>query len=88
MLGATGACATHEPPRTVDTSCLTFRAISYAELAAGEVDDPGNVADSKPTVDEIEAHNAKWDAICGTNRPPPQSPHDKPHTYQHQQGLR
>lgn len=67
MLGVTGACATHEPPRTVDTSCLTFRAISYAELAAGEVDDPGNVADSKPTVDEIEAHNAKWDAICGSH---------------------
>ena len=65
MLAATGACATVEPPRTVDTSCLSFRAISYAELPAGVTDDPGNKADTPETVGEIDTHNAKFDALCG-----------------------
>jgi hypothetical protein len=64
LLAATGACVTPEPPRTVDTSCLSFRAITYAELPAGVTDDPGNKADSPETVREIEAHNAKYDALC------------------------
>ncbi len=64
MLGALGACATPGPQRTVDTACLSFRAISYAQLAPGQTDDPGNVADSPETVSEIERHNAKYDALC------------------------
>jgi hypothetical protein len=33
-------------------------------LPAGVTDDPGNKADSPETVREIEAHNAKYDALC------------------------
>ena len=59
------ACATPEPLRIVtDTSCTSFRAISYAQLPKGQADDPGNKADSDETVKEIDAHNAKWDALC------------------------
>ena len=68
MLAALGACGTPVPPKTVDTSCLSFRAISYAQLAAGVTDDPGNVADSSLTVKEIEGHNARYDALCPTAR--------------------
>ncbi len=64
LLGATAACATPGPQRIADTSCLAFRAISYAELPAGAVDDPANEADTPATVEEIEAHNAKFDALC------------------------
>jgi len=60
------ACATAERPKTVtDTSCTAFRAISYAELARGLVDDAGNKADSGETVVEIREHNARFDALCG-----------------------
>lgn len=68
-LAALGACATvgqkktAEPPS--DVSCALFTAISYAQLAPGTVDDVGNVADSDATVREIEAHNAKYDTVCG-----------------------
>lgn len=58
------ACATPAPPRIVDSSCINFRAISYAQLTKGQADDPGNQADSDETVKEIDAHNAKWDALC------------------------
>lgn len=61
----TAACATPEPLRIVtDTSCTSFRAISYAQLPKGQADDSGNKADSDETVKEIDAHNAKWDALC------------------------
>lgn len=61
----TAACATPAPLRIViDTSCTSFRAISYAQLPKGQADDPGNKADSAETVKEIDAHNAKWDALC------------------------
>lgn len=62
MLALTG-CKTIET-RTVDTSCTSFRPISYAQLPPGQVDDPGNVADSDATVGELDSHNAKWDALC------------------------
>jgi len=59
------ACATPAPQRIVtDTSCTAFKAISYAQLPKGQADDPGNKADSDETVKEIDAHNAKWDALC------------------------
>jgi hypothetical protein len=69
MLAATAACGTHERLRTVDSSCLSFRAISYAQLPAGVTDDPGNVADSAPTVAELEVHNARYDALCPRKQP-------------------
>lgn len=59
------ACATPAPLKIVtDTSCTSFAAISYAQLAKGQVDDPGNRADSDVTVAEIDQHNARWDALC------------------------
>lgn len=69
MLAATAACATVEPPRTVDTSCVVFKAISYAQLPAGQTDDIGNKADSDQTVAEIDGHNARFDALCVKPRP-------------------
>jgi hypothetical protein len=64
MLAALAACGTHERLRTVDTSCSAFSAISYAQLPQGQTDDPGNKADSDETVKQIEAHNARFDALC------------------------
>ena len=64
MLVALGACATHERPKTVSEYCLNARPISYAELPAGQVDDPGNNADTLETVKQIEPHNARYDALC------------------------
>jgi len=51
-----------------DTSCTAFRAISYAELARGLVDDAGNKADTPETVTEIQSHNARFDALCGVKQ--------------------
>lgn len=67
LLAVTAACATPEPRKiVVDTSCTSFRAISYAQLPVGMTADPGNKADSDQTVNEIDAHNARWDALCST----------------------
>lgn len=67
-----GACATAEPPKTVsDVSCAAFTTISYAQLAQGQVDDAGNRADSDETVRQIEAHNARHDALCTNPLAPP-----------------
>ena len=63
-LAGLAACATPEHPRIVDTSCTAFQVISYAQLPAGVRDDPGNKADSEETVKAVDAHNAKWDALC------------------------
>lgn len=60
---ALAGCKTIEY-RTVDTSCTSFRPITFAQLPPGQVDDPGNAADSAGTVDQIIAHDAKWDALC------------------------
>lgn len=64
--GLLAAACTQERPKTVtvNTSCLSFKAISYAQLPSGVKDDLGNVADSDATVTEIDAHNARWDAVC------------------------
>ncbi len=65
LLAVTGACVTREPQKIViDTSCLNFRAISYAQLPKGSMDDPGNKADTDMTVQEIDSHNAKYDTLC------------------------
>lgn len=67
LLAATAACATPEPLRIVtDTSCTSFRAISYAQLPVGVVDDAGNKAGSDQTVREIDEHNARWDRLCAS----------------------
>lgn len=82
MLGALGACATAEPPKTVsDVSCALFSPISFAQMASAEIEaakaqardviDSGNKADTDQTVREIEAHNAKYDTVCGDPLAPP-----------------
>lgn len=70
LLAMSSACATRAPQRiVVDTSCAAFKAISYAQLPKGQVDDPGNKADSDATVAEITEHNGRYDALCGQSRP-------------------
>lgn len=64
LAGATSACATLEPPKTVDTSCLAFKVIKFAQLPPGQTNDPENKADSDLTVDDIMVHNARWEALC------------------------
>ncbi len=74
MLAALGACATVGQSRIAppsDVSCALFSAISYAQMQPGQVDDAGNVADSDETVRQIEAHNAKYDTVCGNPLAPP-----------------
>ena len=71
------ACATPEPPKTVsDVSCAAYSRISYAQLTpaqralpADQQIDLGNKADSDMTVAEIQAHNARHNAICGAVQP-------------------
>jgi len=73
LLLASSACATLEPQRTVSSGCLIFRPISFAQLPAAErakgeaAQDPGNAADSDPTVAEITEHNARYGATCQRN---------------------
>ncbi len=62
------ACATAAPPKTVSDGCLIFSTISYAQLPAGKLDDPGNKADTPETVLQISQHNIKHDAICGEGK--------------------
>lgn len=70
LLAMSSACATREPLRIVtDTSCTAFHAISYAQLPKGQVDDPGNKADSDATVAEVEGYNARYDALCSQSKP-------------------
>ena len=79
-----GACATAEPPKIAppsDVSCSLFTAISYAQIDLAEralaliearpVEDDGNAADSDETVRQIEAHNARFDTVCGNPLTPP-----------------
>ncbi len=65
MLAATCACATRETRTTVDTSCTSFRAISFAIPPADKPETPENRYDTRETVSEVMSHNARWDALCG-----------------------
>lgn len=70
MLGALTACATAAPPTIVSDACVNLRAITFAQMKAGQKDDPGNKADSDQTVAEISTHNAKYDALCPKQEAP------------------
>jgi hypothetical protein len=61
------ACATAEPPRTVNSACTALRALSYANAKPGQeqADDVGNRLDTAQTVVEVQEHNARWRAMCG-----------------------
>lgn len=71
------ACGTPEPPKTVsDVSCAAYGKISYAQmppaqraLPADQQIDVGNKADSDETVMQAQAHNARYNAICGAVKP-------------------
>jgi hypothetical protein len=63
------ACGEAEPLRTVDTGCLVFKPIRYANAPTGQVDDPGNKFDSAETIAEIDEHDAVYERLCAT--PPP-----------------
>lgn len=66
VLLATSACKTVESVRTVDSSCLSFSPMTYANAKAGQetADDPGNKLDTAQTVLAIAAFNRSWRAIC------------------------
>ena len=50
--------------RTVDTSCTSFRLVTFAALPVGQVDDPGNAYDTGETVKQLREHNVKWTVLC------------------------
>lgn len=64
LAGATSACGTVARPAPASTACLALKTLSFAQLPPGQKDDPGNVADSPETVDEIVEHNTRWEALC------------------------
>ena len=63
------ACATRETPRIVDTSCTAFKAISFAVPSKTKPETAANSYDTPATVDEIMAHNARWDRLCASEQP-------------------
>ena len=74
MLCGLSACGTREILRTVDTACMSFRAISYA-IPPVQADgtrnvavDDGNRLDTPETVDEIAQHNARFNALCSAGK--------------------
>lgn len=64
--GALTACGGHEPPRTVNSACLAFKPISYANAPAGaeKADDLGNRYDTPETIAEIDEHDAVYERLC------------------------
>lgn len=59
------ACSQAEPLKiVVSDACINFKKLSFAELPNGQIDDLGNQADSKLTVDQIIEHNARYRVIC------------------------
>ncbi len=71
MLPMLAACSTVAPPKIVSDACLNLRNISFAQLPLAEREKPrpaqidkGNAADTPETIDEIQVHNARYDALC------------------------
>jgi len=64
----TSACATHATRTIVDTSCTSFRAISFAIPPVDKPETAENRYDTRETVDEVMSHNARWDALCGAKQ--------------------
>ena len=65
LCGTLPACATRETLKIVDTSCTAFKAISFATPSATKPETAANSYDTPQTVDEVMAHNARFDALCG-----------------------
>lgn len=72
MLAMTCACATHATRTIVDTSCTSFKPISFAIKPADKPETADNRYDTKQTTDEAMSHNARYDALCAAKGPPPQ----------------
>lgn len=68
LLGMTSACATREIPVIVDTSCTAFRPLSFAVPSRTMPETTANQYDTPDTVTEIQAHDARWDALCGPDK--------------------
>ncbi len=64
MFAILSACVTRETPVIADTSCTSFRALSYAVPSRERPETAANAFDTPQTVDEIQSHNARWDALC------------------------
>ena len=64
LCGILSACATRETPMIVDTSCTAFKAISFAVPSRANPETAENRYDTQATVDEVMAHNARWDRLC------------------------
>lgn len=66
VLIALPACATVEPQRTVDSACLSFNPLTYANAKAGQeaADDPGNRYDTAETILGIAMFNAALRRVC------------------------
>lgn len=64
MLVGINACSMREIRTTADTSCLSFGVITYAVPNPAKVETAENLYDTGRTVEEIQVHNAKWEAIC------------------------
>lgn len=60
------ACATAERLRIVDSACLSFAPLTYANAPAGREhdDDHGNLYDTAQTVEDVAAYNGAWRALC------------------------
>lgn len=70
MLAMTCACSTHVTQRTVDTSCTSFKPISFAIQPVDKPETAENRYDTKQTTDEAMSHNARWDALCAVKKRP------------------
>jgi hypothetical protein len=67
MLATLSACITREIPVIADTSCTSFRALSYAVPSRQRAESAANMFDTPQTVEEIQNHNARWDILCQPN---------------------
>ena len=65
LLVTSSACGQHEHPRTASDFCLNAKRISAEPAPEKEMDDPGNRYDTDMTLEEILAHNAVVDSLCG-----------------------
>ena len=74
LLASTTACGTTGDPQAASATdrprsswCQGDRELSYVNADTAGQDDLGNVLDSDETVEEIQAHNARYRAACSRN---------------------
>lgn len=52
------------PPAPVSEYCLIAKGISYAKKPPTSVEDARNRFDTQQTVEQITAHNLRYEAVC------------------------